>query len=215
MGWASPCSSATCSPARRSRTAGRRAAIQRPERTRSGTRRAQPLPRAAINGSRQRKAIGDAWTSWTPSAAQMADHREPGGRFRRPGSGLAGVVRAAARSRGGPLGVAELPCPRGASARPHGPSHGLWQRRAAARSPSAGPQIGKRPDETAGARICTPLQGWISYRNAHHQWNFGPLLPSPIHTYIRRVTHVTHVTHGLFLGVTAIAGVTAGGAKRA
>ena len=74
-GLASPCSSATCSPARRSRTAGRRAAIQRPERTRSGTRRAQPLPRAAINGSRQRKAIGDAWTSWTPSAAQMATRR--------------------------------------------------------------------------------------------------------------------------------------------
>ena len=60
--------------------------------------------------------------------AQMAYHREASRRFRRPGSRCAGVARAAARSRGGPLDVAELPCPRGASARPHGPSHGLWQR---------------------------------------------------------------------------------------
>ena len=80
----------------------------------------------------------------------------PGGRFRRPGSGLAGVVRAAARSRGGPLGVAELPCPRGASGRPHGPSHGLWQRwePPRARSGALGSENGrvKRLE-----RICAPL----------------------------------------------------------
>ena len=74
--WADePCSSATCSPARRSQTGGRLAAIQRLERTRSGTRRAQPLPRAAINGSRQLRATGDVWILWTPSAAQMATRR--------------------------------------------------------------------------------------------------------------------------------------------
>lgn len=70
-----PCSSATCSPARRSQAGGRLAAIRQLVRTRSGTRRAQPRPRAAINGSRPPRAIGVAWISSTPNAAQTATRR--------------------------------------------------------------------------------------------------------------------------------------------
>ena len=70
----------------------------------------------------------------TRPASKWQNHRAVEPSAPATGSGLVGVTRPAARPRGRLSPVTELLCPRGASVRPCGPRHGLWQRRAAARS---------------------------------------------------------------------------------